>query len=132
MHLRLQSSLGQDLIAARQRSTRLRYVAVISSIASDAAVLPSRKQLHGLQNTDRPIAKPDADEVFAAVANHCAINDESAALPRIICRHAGHSAMARSTAAAPAALVVPSIFQYSGSIPRCYASRIVCASIARR
>src|SRR5262245_21906545 len=99
-------------------STRPRYVRIIASTAAAADFFRSRKSLHGLQSTDRPIAKPDADAHFAAVPNHCAMSDGSAALPRMICRQVGRSEMARSTRAAPAALVVPSIFQYSGSMPR--------------
>ena len=61
-----------------------RQVRVIVATASDAVRFPSRNSLHGFQNTDRPIANPEAEGHFAAVSNHCAMSAGSAALPRMI------------------------------------------------
>ena len=67
-----------------------------------------------------------------AAANQRSIVAMSAALPRMICRHCGCAAIARSIVRAPSAAGVPSIFQNCGVSPRRYDSPMKSASIAGR
>ena len=78
------------------------------------------------------MAKPDAVALAAQAANQRSMVERSAALPRMIWRHAGLAAIAASMARAPCGASVPSIFQNSGVSPRRYAPAMNCASMAGR
>src|SRR3954466_8048898 len=98
-------------------ATSFRYVSEMAAAAAPVLILPVKKAAEGSQNTERPIAKPDAVALAAHAANQRSMVDRSAALPRMICRQAGLAAMAASIVPAPSDAPVPSIFQNSGARP---------------
>src|SRR4051812_50155602 len=104
----------------------------MAAVAASVVILPVRKAAEGSQNTERPMAKPDAVALAAHAANQRSMVDRSAALPRMICRQAGVAAMAASIVPAPSDAPRPPIFQNSGARPRREAPAVKGGGIARR